>query len=438
MPRHATRSIALVTIMALAALAQPVEAQLGGLGRRIGRAAERAVERETEREVDRRVTNAMRCAFDDTACQAKAKADGKDVEYVDDQGRVITGKDGKPVTDPAEAAKATAVRPGEGAWANWDFVPGDTVLYLDDYSKDRVGDFPRRWELIEGNFEIVEWQGSRFVRVTSDGVVVIPLPRTLPERFTIEFAVSVQHGNARAVLATGPIEGAIGRTEGDRFDGTLVQWAHSRAGVRPTGKLGPEVMTPVEWQVYKDRVVPVRIMADGKYMKVYWDDRRVANVPNAIFPRSDKLYLAMAWTSIENPGMIGPMRVAGGGLDLYDQLARDGRVATQGILFATGSDRLRPESTPVLKEIVDMMQEHTDLTLRIEGHTDDVGDDASNQELSERRAAAVKAWLVESGRIAAGRLVTAGLGESKPAVQGTSPEAREQNRRVELIDTRSR
>jgi outer membrane protein OmpA-like peptidoglycan-associated protein len=422
------------TLLALFPL--PLEAQLGGLGRRIGRAAERAVERETEREVDRRVTNAMRCAFDDTACQARAKADGKDVEYVDDQGRVITGKDGKPVTDPSEAAKVAAVRPGEGAWANWDFVPGDTILYMDDYSKDRVGDFPRRWELIEGNFEIVEWQGSRYVRVTSDGVVVIPLPRTLPERFTIEFAVSVQHGNARASLATGPIEGAIGRTEGERFDGTLVQWAHSRAGVHPTGKLGPEVMTPVEWQVYKDRVVPVRVMADGKYMKVYWDDRRVANVPNAIFPRSDKLYLAMAWTSNDNPGMIGAMRIAGGGLDLYDQLARDGRVATQGILFATGSDRLRPESTPVLKEIVAMLQEHTDLTLRIEGHTDDVGDEASNQELSERRAAAVKAWLVESGRIAAGRLVTAGLGESKPAMAGTTPEAREQNRRVELIDTR--
>ena len=45
------------------------------------------------------------------------------------------------------------------------------------------------------------------------------------------------------------------------------------------------------------------------------------------------------------------MRIAGGGLDLYDQFARDGRVATQGILFATGSDRIGPESTPVLQKI---------------------------------------------------------------------------------------
>ena len=436
MTQPTLRWSAAVTLLAVLSIAQPVEAQLGGLGRRLGRAAERAVEREAEQEVDRRITEAMRCAFDDSACQARAKADGKDVEYVDDQGKVITGSDGKPVTDAAEAAKAATVRPGEGAWANWDFVPGDTVLFMDDFSKDNIGDFPRRWELIEGNFEIVEWQGARYIRVTSNGVVAIPLPRSLPERFTVEFAVSVGHGNARASLATGPIDGAVGRTQGERFDGTRVDWGWGRAGVRPTAKLGPEVLTPVDQKQYAERVVPVRVMADGNYMKVYWDDRRVANVPNAIFPRSDKLYLSMVWTSLKNPGMIGPMRIAGGGLDLYDQLARDGRVATQGILFATGSDRLRPESTPVLKEIVAMLEEHSDLTLRIEGHTDDVGDEASNQELSERRAAAVKAWLVESGQIAEGRLVTAGLGESKPAMAGTTPEARAQNRRVELIDTR--
>lgn len=414
----------------------PAAAQLGDLGRRIGRAAERAVERETEREVDRRVSNAMRCAFDDAACQARAKADGKDVEYVDDQGKVITGRDGKPVADADQAARVAVVRPGEGAWANWDFVPGDNVLFMDDFSRDRVGDFPRRWELIAGNFEIVEWQGSRYMRVTSNGVIAIPLPSTLPERFTIEFAVSLGHGNARASLATGPIDAAA--RQGGRFEGTRVDWMWNRAGVRPSGNVGPEVLTPVDSKQYADRVVPVRVMADGNYMKVYWDDRRVANVPNAVFPRSDKLYLSFNWTSDENPGLVGPMRIAGGGLDLYDQLARDGRVATQGILFATGSDRIRPESTPVLQEIVAMLQEHSDLTLRIEGHTDDVGDEALNQALSERRAAAVKEWLVESGRIADGRLVTAGLGESKPAVQGTTPEAREQNRRVELHDTRGR
>jgi OmpA-OmpF porin, OOP family len=196
------------------------------------------------------------------------------------------------------------------------------------------------------------------------------------------------------------------------------------------------VRTRVDQNRYAQRVVPVRVMADGDHMKVYWDDQRVANVPNSVFPRSDSLYLTFRWTRQDTPALVGPIRIAGGGLDLYDRLARDGRVATQGILFATGSDRLRPESTPVLQEIVAMLAAHPDLSLRIEGHTDDVGDAAANQELSEKRAASVKAWLVEAGRVAGDRLHTAGFGESRPAVAGTSPEARAQNRRVELVDAR--
>jgi OmpA-OmpF porin, OOP family len=163
------------------------------------------------------------------------------VEYVDDRGRVITGKDGKPVGDP--------------------------VLYYDDYSRDNVGDFPRRWELIVGNFEVVDWQGARYVRVTSNGVVGIPLPRTLPERFTIEFAVSLQHGNGRASLATGPIDAAARR--GKRYAGSRVDWLWSRAGITAVGDAGPEVLTPIDQTQYAERVVPVRVMADGRYMKVY-------------------------------------------------------------------------------------------------------------------------------------------------------------------------
>jgi hypothetical protein len=64
---------------------------------------------------------------------------------------------------------------------------------------------------------------------------------------------------------------------------------------------------------------------------------------------------------------------------------------------------------------------------------DDVGDDASNLALSEQRAAAVKTYLVDTFQMDAARLETAGLGESAPAVPNTSPEARQQNRRVELV-----
>jgi outer membrane protein OmpA-like peptidoglycan-associated protein len=183
----------------------------------------------------------------------------------------------------------------------------------------------------------------------------------------------------------------------------------------------------------REAMVTVRVMADGDYLKMYLDGQRVANAPNAVFPRSDTLFLAASWASDEHPVLVGPVRIAGGGRDLYDRLARDGRVATQGILFATGSDRIRPESTPTLEEIAAMLTAHPDLRLAIEGHTDSDGEDAFNQDLSERRAAAVKAWLVSERGVASDRLDTAGFGESKPAAPNDTAEGKQQNRRVELV-----
>jgi OmpA-OmpF porin, OOP family len=409
-------------------LPEPVEGQIL---RRLRDAAANAAERELTRQVEGRVTNMVRCAFDDLACIQRAEEEGRPVAYVDDRGQVIVDESGVPVTDPTEAAKTATVRPGEGAWANWDFVPGDEVLLVDDFRADRVGDFPRRWELLAGNFEIVEWEGGRYVQASADGSVALPLPRALPERFTVEFSLSLAHGNAAVFLTSAPH--LIGPRRGE-YRGTAVNWGRSQGGIDPVGQVGPEVRTPLEAAAWDARVVPVRVMADGEHMKVYWDDRRIANAPNAVFPRGDTLYLAFRWARHDAPILMGPVRIAGGGLELYDRMARDGRVATHGILFATGSDRLRPESTPVLQEIVDMLRTHPDLRLRIEGHTDDVGDEAMNLALSERRAVSVRSWLVTSGGVAEDRLETVGLGETRPAVEGGSAEAREQNRRVELVD----
>jgi outer membrane protein OmpA-like peptidoglycan-associated protein len=175
-------------------------------------------------------------------------------------------------------------------------------------------------------------------------------------------------------------------------------------------------------------------MVDGTYAKVFVEERRVANVPNAEFARGDRLHIENTYfADDDNPMLIGNIRIAGGGRDLYDVLEAEGRVATKGILFATGSARIRPESTPTLEEIGTMLREHADLRLAIEGHTDDVGEDAANQALSEARAAAIKTYMVETFGIAANRLSTAGFGESRPAVPNDSPEARQQNRRVELV-----
>ena len=80
-----------------------------------------------------------------------------------------------------------------------------------------------------------------------------------------------------------------------------------------------------------------------------------------------------------------------------------------------------------------MLQEHPDLNLTIEGHTDNVGAPAANQTLSQKRAEAVKAALVSTYGVDAGRLTAKGFGASKPAAPNTTPEGRQTNRRVELV-----
>ena len=128
------------------------------------------------------------------------------------------------------------------------------------------------------------------------------------------------------------------------------------------------------------------------------------------------------------------IRVAAGGREsMYDRLVADGRIATQGVLFDTGSATIQPESTPTLKEIARTLQQHGDLRLRIEGHTDNSGSADVNQQLSERRAAAVRDYLVQREGIAADRLESAGMGQMAPAADNGTPEGRQTNRRVELV-----
>ena len=80
-----------------------------------------------------------------------------------------------------------------------------------------------------------------------------------------------------------------------------------------------------------------------------------------------------------------------------------------------------------------MLSEHADLKLTIEGHTDNVGAAATNQALSEKRAAAVRQYLIDNHSVDGARLTAKGLGATKPSASNDTPEGRQNNRRVELV-----
>jgi outer membrane protein OmpA-like peptidoglycan-associated protein len=117
---------------------------------------------------------------------------------------------------------------------------------------------------------------------------------------------------------------------------------------------------------------------------------------------------------------------------IEQQLKEKKKVDIYGIYFDFASDRLKPESTPVLQEIVGVLKDNPDWKLTVSGHTDNVGGDAYNLDLSKRRAAAVKQALVTEYHIVPDRLSTDGFGASRPVDTNDTLAGRARNRRVEL------
>ncbi len=326
-------------------------------------------------------------------------------------------------------AQEPAAQPGPGVWANYDFVPGNRIIFADDFSTERVGNFPRRLELGSGSMELVEWQGMRLIRANSYGFFMINLRETLPAKFTVEADILPLH-QVSWIQVGGP------ERAGD--PASVDAWAdeHQRtrivigehAGLRTAERENVTVLG----EGLPDTLVHLRVQVDGQYVKVYVNEVRVANVPNADLGRSNRIFIVLN-ASAEQPVLIGNLRIAASDVDMYEALAGSGRIAVQGIYFDAGSDRLRPESAGTLREIAAMLAAHADLRLTIEGHTDNVGAAAANRALSERRAAAVLQALVGQYGVSAGRLSSVGLGDTRPAAPNTTPEGRQQNRRVELV-----
>lgn len=114
------------------------------------------------------------------------------------------------------------------------------------------------------------------------------------------------------------------------------------------------------------------------------------------------------------------------GLEVVVELPAD-------VLFDFDKAEIRADAAGALGQLATVLRGFPNGTARLEGHTDAKGDDAYNQRLSERRAAAVKTWLVEREGFDAARLTTRGWGESKPVASNDDDAGRQKNRRVSVI-----
>src|SRR5579859_584792 len=114
------------------------------------------------------------------------------------------------------------------------------------------------------------------------------------------------------------------------------------------------------------------------------------------------------------------------------QINQSGRVSLYGINFDTAKATIRPDSEPVLNQLVKLLRDNPTWAFVVAGHTDNVGSQASNLTLSRQRAQSVISWLSGHG-VEGTRLVAAGFGDARPIAENTDEEGRQKNRRVDLV-----
>src|SRR4030067_3816736 len=153
----------------------------------------------------------------------------------------------------------------------------------------------------------------------------------------------------------------------------------------------------------------VKIMATKTSIKVYCGQERVSNVPKLDDFAAVAFRLGVPPYN-NKPCILSSFRYAEGGKTLKEQLDETGKIVTHGILFDSGSEKIKAESHKTLADIGQLLTENLVLRLSIEGYTDSDGADDYNMELSHKRANSGKTYPVDTYKIAGERLEEKGRG----------------------------
>jgi OOP family OmpA-OmpF porin len=377
------------------------------------------VQDKVESKVDHEIDKSIDKGIDETEKAVKGGGDESTGESSESQTK-SPEKTGKGESSSSSGTSQQNLK----AWSKYDFVPGDEIIFVDDLAGEENGEFPSRWDLYRGNVEIAVYGGENVINfATVQPCDIVPLMTIkgdyLPEKFTLEFdAYFSEFCTTYWVKFSDVINQKPPKTL------PVVNIKGNYVGVEGFGGTN---LTDRDYPFWEH----IAISFNTRALKVYFGEQRVMNIPNL---RAEPMGLTLSSRQCHQgkQALIKNIRIAKGSKKLYDRIVADGKFVTRGILFDVNKATIKPESMGVINEIVKMMKEHGDLSLRIEGHTDSDGEKGFNQELSEKRAAAVKGVLVESG-IASSRLKTKGYGESKPVNDNSTPEGKANNRRVEFV-----
>ncbi len=308
-----------------------------------------------------------------------------------------------------------------------DFVPGEKVIFYDDLT-DMAGDEPPpHWKVRGGTAELRTGGGVRQLTMTAQRMTLTPNLTGLPQNFTMEATVAYKgHG----AVATWRFHDKKGQ-EAMQVR-AAVNYSSYSLGIRSGGENLADQQIPMDWT----KPVKQALWVQNGRVRFYVNDQRVMDVNQIKLPELGEIQVYVDGPGAnDRTGYVGFqfVRFAESTPDFSQVINSSGRYVTHGILFDADSDRMKPESAPVVKLIAQGLEKNPNLKLLIEGHTDSVGDAAHNLDLSKRRAESVKTVLVAQFNVDASRLSTNGLGSTKPVDSNDTPQGRAQNRRVELV-----
>ena len=331
----------------------------------------------------------------------------------------------------AQAPTPASTKTLESAYAKSDFVPGDEIMFEDDLVGEQMGEFPSKWDLMSGNAEIASVDGKKVINLTDQSTEIMPLMKDpknyLTEAFTLEFDF-LGGSDEKQIYCAYIIH--LKNMDGNdvaqiTIDGTA------------TGRIYTWWMTPNEDQREQNAAAPVKeeewnhvaLSFNKRALKVYLNGNRLVNIPNCARPQNFTIQRSH-WDDHRN--MMTNIRLCKGAVPLYNRLTTDGKIITYAITFDIGKANIKPESMTEINRIAQLMKDNGDLKFEVQGHTDNTGTVAGNQQLSEQRAQAIVNKLVEMG-IEANRLSAKGMGQSAPLADNSTDEGRAKNRRVEFV-----
>lgn len=349
-------------------------------------------------------------------------------------------------TTPAQTKKTTPTAPTNTpelmSNTKYDFVPGDKILYFEDFAQDAVGDFPALWTT-NGGGEVKTVNlasGNWFHMNKEDAVYCYTKSIAFPQNFIMEFDVIPDGNFSNGYTITFYEDPDNVELTDDLYPGTkglhisFDEGNWYTKGYNNAMDIGGwiEGQSTTKPVVY-GQVNHVIIWVQNRRVRMYHQGAKVLDMPTNIHAGTKfNRFRFSGWSTYSTP-YVSNLKITTATPDMRSKLLTEGKLVTYGIYFDVNKDVVKAESFGTISEIAQTLKENPTVRIKIIGHTDSDGDDAKNLDLSRRRALSVKNTLVNQFGIDASRIQTDGKGETEPLAPNTTSESKAKNRRVEFI-----